>query len=79
MDEAFNNGASGVSFFDGPDEEYLHKFKAYLDKRGFEVANNKNEYMKIVSMFVSLFVALNVCAAGHKELPAKGDLEFDGI
>ena len=28
--------------------------------------------MKIVSMFVSLFVALNVCAAGHKELPAKG-------
>lgn len=27
--------------------------------------------MKIVSMFVSLFVALNVCAAGHKELPAK--------
>lgn len=38
LDEAFNNGASGVSFFDGPDEEYLHKFKAYLDKRGFEVA-----------------------------------------
>ena len=37
LDEAFNNGASGVSFFDGPDEEYLHKFKAYLDKRGFEV------------------------------------------
>ena len=38
LDEAFNNGASGVSFFDGPDEEYLYKFKAYLDKRGFEVA-----------------------------------------
>lgn len=38
LDEAFNNGASGVSFFDGPDEEYLHKFKVYLDKRGFEVA-----------------------------------------
>lgn len=37
LDEAFNNGASGVSFFDGPDEEYLRKFKAYLDKRGFEV------------------------------------------
>lgn len=38
LDEAFNNGASGVSFFDGPSEEYLRKFKAYLDKRGFEVA-----------------------------------------
>ena len=37
LDEAYNNGASGVSFFDGPDEEYLHKFKAYLDKRGFVV------------------------------------------
>ena len=32
--------------------------------------------MKIASMFVSLFVALNVCAAGHKELPAKGDLNL---
>ncbi len=37
LDEAFNNGASGVSFFDGPTEEYLHKLKEYLDKRGFEV------------------------------------------
>lgn len=37
LDEAFDNGASGVSFFDGPTDEYLHKFKAYLDKRGFEV------------------------------------------
>lgn len=37
LDEAFDNGASGVSFFDGPSEEYLHKFKAYLDKKGFEV------------------------------------------
>lgn len=37
LDEAYNNGASGVSFFDGPNEEYLHKFKAYLDKRGFVV------------------------------------------
>lgn len=37
LDEAFNNGASGVSFFDGPDEEYLHRLKAYLDKRGFVV------------------------------------------
>ena len=32
--------------------------------------------MKIVSMFVSLFVSLNVCAVGHKELPAKGDLNL---
>lgn len=37
LDEAFDNGASGVSFFDGPSEEYLHKFKAYLDKKGLEV------------------------------------------
>lgn len=37
LDEAFDNGASGVSFFDGPSEEYLHRFKAYLKKRGFEV------------------------------------------
>lgn len=35
LDEAFDNGASGVSFFDGPSEEYLLKFKAYLDKKGF--------------------------------------------
>ena len=38
LDEAFDNGASGVSFFAGPDEEYLLRFKAYLDKRGFVVA-----------------------------------------
>ncbi len=38
LDEAFDNGASGVSFFDGPDAEYLHKFKDYLDKRGYQVA-----------------------------------------
>ena len=37
LDEAFDNGASGVSFFDGPSDEYLHKFKAYLDKKGLEV------------------------------------------
>lgn len=35
LDAAFDNGASGVSFFDGPDETYLHRFKAYLEKRGF--------------------------------------------
>lgn len=38
LDEAYDNGASGVSFFDGPNEEYLHKFKEYLDKRGYQVA-----------------------------------------
>lgn len=38
LDEAFDNGASGVSFFDGPDEAYLRRLKEYLDKRGFEVA-----------------------------------------
>ena len=37
LDEAFNNGASGVSFFDGPDEAYLQRLKTYLNKRGFEV------------------------------------------
>lgn len=36
LDEAFDNGASGVSFFDGPSDEYLHKFKAYLDKKGLK-------------------------------------------
>lgn len=36
LDEAFDNGASGVSFFDGPSDEYLHKFKVYLDKKGFK-------------------------------------------
>ena len=38
LDEAFDNGASGVSFFDGPDEAYLLKFKEYLNKRGYEIA-----------------------------------------
>lgn len=38
LDEAFDNGASGVSFFDGPDEAYLRKLKEYLDKRGLETA-----------------------------------------
>lgn len=37
LDEAFDNGASGVSFFDGPDKEYLLRFKVYLQKRGFTV------------------------------------------
>ena len=36
LDEAFDNGASGVSVFDGPSDEYLHRFKAYLDKKGLK-------------------------------------------
>lgn len=35
IDAAFENGASGVSLFDSPSEEYLHKLKNYLDKKGF--------------------------------------------
>ncbi|MFV0546683.1 MAG: sugar-binding protein [Bacteroides sp.] len=38
LDEAYDNGASGVSFFDGPSEEYLYKLKDYLQKRGYQVA-----------------------------------------
>ena len=37
LDAAFDNGASGVSFFDGPNTEYLKKFKTYLEKRNFKV------------------------------------------
>ena len=35
LDAAYDNGASGVSFFDGPDDEYLGRLKAYLTRRGF--------------------------------------------
>lgn len=35
LDAAFDNGASGVSFFDGPDKAGLLRLKAYLEKRGF--------------------------------------------
>ena len=38
LDAAFDNGASGVSFFDGPDEAHLRRLKTYLDKRGFKAA-----------------------------------------
>ena len=37
LDAAFNNGAAGVSFFDGPDEDYLRQLKQYLAKRGYVV------------------------------------------
>lgn len=36
LDAAFDNGASGISFFDGPSEEYLIHFKKYLDKKGYK-------------------------------------------
>lgn len=39
LDAAYDNGAAGVSFFDGPDDEYLGRLKAYLDRRGFVPAN----------------------------------------
>ena len=35
LDAAFDNGAAGVSFFDGPDDAYLLRLKTYLQKRGF--------------------------------------------
>ena len=44
LDEAYNNGASGVSFFDGPDEAYLHKFKAYLDKSRFRASGKVSNH-----------------------------------
>ncbi len=37
LDQAFGNGASGVSFFDGPNEEYLYRFKDYIDRKGWIV------------------------------------------
>lgn len=37
LNEAFANGASGVSFFGGPDEKYLRRFKTYLDNKGYLV------------------------------------------
>jgi len=35
VDTAYANGASGVSFFDGPDDAGLERLKAYLDKNGY--------------------------------------------
>ena len=32
LDEVFSNGASGVSFFAGPDDEYLDRLKVYMEK-----------------------------------------------
>ena len=37
LDAAYDNGASGISFFDGPNEECLKRLKAYLDKKGYQI------------------------------------------
>ena len=39
LDAAYGNGASGVSFFDGPDYEYLERLKAYMDSHDMVPAN----------------------------------------
>lgn len=43
LDQAFDNGAVGVSFFDGPDAEHLQQFKSYLQKKGLKVADSEAE------------------------------------
>ncbi len=39
IDAAFKNGASGISFFAGPDEERLERLKKYLDEHNYAPAN----------------------------------------
>lgn len=34
LDEAYGNGAAGISFFAGPDDEYLERLKSYMDANG---------------------------------------------
>lgn len=34
LDEAYNNGASGISFFAGPDDEHLEQLKQYMEQHG---------------------------------------------
>ena len=36
LDAAFSNGASSVSFIDGPDDEYLYRLKKYLDEHNYK-------------------------------------------
>ncbi|MCQ2153908.1 MAG: family 10 glycosylhydrolase [Bacteroidales bacterium] len=38
LDAAYDNGASGISFFDGPDEEGLDRLKAYLEAHDYAPA-----------------------------------------
>ena len=35
LDEAYDNGADGVSFFAGPDKEYLLRLKKYLQEKNY--------------------------------------------
>ncbi len=39
LDAAYSNGASGVSFFDGPTDEYLARLKKYMDEHNMVPAN----------------------------------------
>ncbi len=38
LDAAFDNGAAGVSFFDGPDDEHLERLKKYMERKRLEPA-----------------------------------------
>ena len=38
LDAAYSNGAAGVSFFDGPNDEGLERFKKYLDEHNYAPA-----------------------------------------
>ena len=38
LDAAYANGAAGVSFFDGPNDEGLERFKKYLDEHNYAPA-----------------------------------------
>lgn len=39
LDEAYSNGAAGVSFFDGPDDKQLKELREYLDTHNLVPAN----------------------------------------
>lgn len=39
LDEAYSNGANGVSFFDGPDDDHLRILKDYLGKHNYVIEN----------------------------------------
>ena len=36
LDAAYDNGESGVSFFAGPDDAGLERFKAYLEEHNYK-------------------------------------------
>ena len=56
LDEAYNNGASGVSFFDGPTEEYLRRLKKYLDDKGYIFRERSNALSRLI---IKLFFHFN--------------------